>query len=155
MNVNRIQAGYDEYCSLPGNCINEAPDTVVYNILFVFGPYTDEAKAKQLQLEILRDGCDDDCYASGCRWSVLYMLCAVTSSLIAFNFMAIAIGAYQVHSRVVGVICNCALSCLSVATVVTSMVFRYNKIGTLAALSTAASKYGSMNQDGTVDMSSS
>ena len=52
-----------------------------------------------------------------------------------------AIGAFQYHSRMIGVCFGCLLGCLNFAAIVTTGVFRFNTMGKYAALSTTPSKY--------------
>ena len=127
---------------------------MTYDILFVFGPYHDTEYADQLFKDIKKNGCDDDCYKNGCRWSIIFKLCGVTTIMIAVNFILVIVGAYEAHSRICGICCNLVLGCLSMAAIITAMVFRYDKIGELASISYAAAEYESTNATtGTINMS--
>ena len=77
---------------------------------------------------------------NGCRWSIVYELCGVWMLLAAANGFIMILGTWNVHTRVIGNLCNCCLSCLGLGAVICACVFRFNAMGRLAALSLKGSK---------------
>ena len=71
--------------------------------------------------------------------SVIYML-------IAFNAVLMIAGVYLVWLRVTSMCCNCCLSCINLAAIITTAVFRFRPMGQLCALSTASVKVESQTQ---------
>ena len=78
---------------------------------------------------------------NGCRWSTIYIFCGITMLLIACNAVLQLLGTWNYHARAVSSCCASLLTCLNIAAIVTTAVFRFNTVGKWAALSLTASKY--------------
>ena len=78
---------------------------------------------------------------NGCRWSTIYILCGITMLLIACNAGLQLLGTWNYHARAVSSCCASLLTCLNIAAIVTTAVFRFNTVGKWAALSLTASKF--------------
>ena len=127
INEIKIQKAYDNYCSSQ-DC-GEEDDLRIYNVLFFKeNLWTDDDKASDLINE-LADDCDVDCRKAGCRWSVIYTLNAVTAVLYSISNMILVFGTWLYNFRIVGVLCQLFLILLSITTVTTTGVFRFNTMG--------------------------
>lgn len=99
--------------------------------------WTDKAQAKQYlkELEEECDDDDDDCFEDGMRWSVLYRINGWILFLIACNAILMSIGIWLCPVRAIAGCLHCCLKCAVFAGIITTAVFRWDKIGRLAALS--------------------
>ena len=77
----------------------------------------------------------------GCRWSTIYILCGLTMLLIAVNAVVQLVGTVNYYARAISSCCASCLTCLNIAAIITTAVFRFNTIGKWAALSLTPSKY--------------
>ena len=108
-------------------------------MIWVVGPFTDNALAKEYRDELLPF--DDDEVYDGCRWSIIYILCGITLLLIAVNALLQLLGTWNHKARAVSSCFASVLTCLNLCAIVTTGVFRFNTIGKWAALSLTPSKY--------------
>ena len=128
VNEIKIQKAYEEMCSSEGGC-GEDGDIRLYDVLFEDGyTWTDRDKAAEL-IDDLNDDCDEDCLKAGCRWSIVYTLNAVTAVLYAISHIILMVGTWYYHFRIAGILCQLLLILLSIATITTTAVFRFNKRG--------------------------
>ena len=104
--------------------------------------WTDQSQADDYIKDIATE-CERDlsCYTDGCRWSIVYSLCGITLILIAVNSGIQLVGVWSYHSRALGACCGSCLCCLTMAAIITAGVFRFNTMGSLAALSKTPSSY--------------
>ena len=65
--------------------------------------------------------------------------------LYTLNATALALGAYNLKSRMAGLSCGCCVHSLMLSTIIVIACFRFNTIGKLSALSKAPAAY---NEDG-------
>ena len=72
---------------------------------------------------------------------MIYILCATTFFLLATSNLLMLLGMFSVYSRVAGLCCTALFSCLNLAAIVTTAVYRFNQIGQLASLSKAPTQY--------------
>ena len=79
--------------------------------------------------------CDLECKDKGSKWSVAFAMNSVVYMLIAFNAVLMIAGVYLVWLRVTSMCCNCCLSIINLAAIITTAVFRFRKLGKLCALS--------------------
>ena len=88
----------------------------------------------------IQDNCGNDlnCYAKGCRWSVIFELCGITLLMIMINSIIQGVGAFSIHFRGLGSCLGCLLCCTNFAAIVTTAIFRFNAYGSLAAESIMA-----------------
>ena len=77
----------------------------------------------------------------GCRWSIIYTLNGITLLLLAVNGILQMMGAMMLVARILGGCCCCLLSCTNFAAIIVTGVFRFNWIGSVAALSNVGSEY--------------
>jgi hypothetical protein len=61
--------------------------------------------------------------------------------LVAANSLLLAFGTWSLYSRMIGTFCGCCLSCVNIAAIIVTGIFRFNTMGKWAAISTAGSKY--------------
>ena len=80
-------------------------------------------------------GCDSDCMQSGSNWSVIYTFMASTYMLIAANAALGAFGSFYLYPRVISSCCNCLLTLVFLAAIITTAVYRFRTKGQLCALS--------------------
>ena len=93
VNVNNIQAEYETLCANGelAQCSNS--DTILYDVLFDYGPFTDTDQANSLRLTIM-DDCNEECQQLGCRWSIIYTLSGFTMVLYAAFDLIMCIGTW-------------------------------------------------------------
>ena len=77
----------------------------------------------------------------GCRWSIIYIFSGFTMIIIAANACLQIVGAFVYQARAISSCFVSVLTCLNIAAIVTTGVFRFNTIGRFAALSLTPSKY--------------
>ena len=61
--------------------------------------------------------------------------------MIACNAIVQLVGTWNYHARAISTCCASVLSCLNIAAIITTAVFRFNTVGKWAALSKTPSKY--------------
>mmetsp|Transcript_26546 Transcript_26546/g.35508 ORF Transcript_26546/g.35508 Transcript_26546/m.35508 type:complete len:97 (+) Transcript_26546:312-602(+) len=83
----------------------------------------------------------DDDLSKGSRFPVVYKLCFVTFYLLLLANLFMLVGVKSRHMRAIGLCFMSLFGCLNLAAIVTTAVFRFNKMGQLAALSLAPVKY--------------
>ena len=110
-----------------------------YDVYFDAGNnYSDMTQALQYKEELKAD-CESenlaDCYEKGSRWSIIYAVNLATAYCYCITFFVMLLGACNFHLRACSGCCVTLSSCLAFAAFITSMVFRYNTMGKLAALS--------------------
>ncbi len=77
----------------------------------------------------------------GCRWSIIYTFAGITTLLIAINGIVMTFGAWNIFARTVSGCCCCLLSCVNLAAMIVTCIFRFNTMGKLAAISLGPTKY--------------
>ena len=88
---------------------------------------------------------EESCWTNGNRWSVVYALCGLTMLLLAVNSALMILGAWSFHARGLAACCGSLCSCLNLAAIITTGVFRYNTWGSFSALCTGPTKYDADN----------
>mgnify|MGYP006922978525 FL=1 len=83
VNVNKIQSSFEDLCD-QRQCTDDEEQYWLYDVIWVIGPFTDSALAKEYRNEILPLDSDDEMY-KGCRWSIIYSFCGITLLIIAAN----------------------------------------------------------------------
>ena len=107
--------------------------------------YSDLASADEYYKEIV-DECgaynaDNECWNRGNRFSKIYALAGITMMLFACNSVLMLLGTWFVHARLCGGVCGCFCSCLNVASIITTAVFRFSSWGKLSTLCDGPSKF--------------
>ena len=115
-------------------------DDRVYDLMFWAGPFDISAQEQADYMSDLKDW-DVDKIALGSRFSVVYAFCGITFIMIATANLCISIGAYNLQARMLGGCCGCCFGCINFAALITTAVFRFNTMGSLAALSETPTKY--------------
>ena len=101
------------------------------------GPFTDDQEALKFMEDI--SGCNgNECSGDGTKWSVMYALNGATFLLFSLNAILGIFGSIFFWPRVIGFVCNCCLSCILFAGIITTGVFRYRTWGKLCSLCTSA-----------------
>lgn len=72
---------------------------------------------------------------------MVYAFCGITFIMIATANLCISIGAYNLQARMLGGCCGCCFGCINFAALITTAVFRFNTMGSIAALSKTPTKY--------------
>ena len=73
------------------------------------------------------------------------MFGAVTLLTLGFANCCLAVGAWVLIARVIGLCLSCIFGCVNFAAIITIGVFRFNPFGQLAAMSDAPSKFESID----------
>ena len=79
--------------------------------------------------------CDADCVLAGTKWSTLYTLNAITMALITAQAIALAVGVYNMWTRVYSCMFQCFFCGFNLGAFIYSGVLRFNTKGSLAAIS--------------------
>ena len=77
----------------------------------------------------------------GCRWSIIFDLCAATLVLVGVNSLVLVVGAWSFYARLFGNCCLSLIGCLNITAIVVTGCFRFNTMGKLTALSLSPSKF--------------
>lgn len=111
--------------------------------------WTDSKEAEELTNEIL-DDCDEyskkqkdegkfyECFSNndkGNNWSMVFCFCSMTMMLTAINSVITFFGAHSFYLRSISSCCGFILCWVTTACIITVAVFRFNTLGSLAALS--------------------
>ena len=109
----------------------------------------DEASEYYLNLV---DECGTDmtnsCWMNGNRWSIIYILCAISMLLLAVNAGLMVLGACSHHARGLSVCCGSLCCCLELAAIITTGAVRYSTWGKFSALSLASTQYDASETSG-------
>ena len=89
------------------------------------------------QLELAAD-CDTECYKAGCRWSTIFVFTGTTLIFLAVAHILLIVGIVSHHSRAIGMCVSSLISCVHLASIIVTGIFRFNTMGKLAALSNIA-----------------
>ena len=111
----------------------------VYDLMFWAGPWDDEDQLNEYGQDL--EDWDAGKVALGSRFSVVYAFCGITFIMIATANLCISIGAYNLQARMLGGCCGCCFGCINFAALITTAVFRFNTMGSLAAISKTPTKY--------------
>ena len=82
----------------------------------------------------------------GSNWSVIYSFMASTYMLYAANAAMGAFGSFYLWPRVISSCCNCLLSVVFLAAIITTAVYRFRTLGQLCALSENPSHVDKLNK---------
>ena len=107
----------------------------MYDLGCYEGAFTDSSEADKLLDDLNVSGCDSDCMQNGSNWSVIYTFMASTYMLYAANAALGAFGSFWLWPRVISSCCNCLLSFVFLAAIITTAVYRFRTKGQLCALS--------------------
>ena len=140
-NVRDVQNDFEDICTtepakFPNTCSFDN-DVVYYDVAWYDTPsdkYTDLSKAKEYYKE-LEDNCDTDCLEAGNRWSTIFVFTGTTLIFVAVVHVVLIIGIISHRSRIIGIIVSTVVSCVHLASIITTGVFRFNTMGKLSALS--------------------
>ena len=120
----------------------EDGDVEIFNVWFlkaaINDDWTDKEQASQYIKELKEDCGDDDlgdCFEDGMRWTLLYRLNGWVLILIACNSLAMGVGLWCCPIRMIACCLHFCLKCAITAALITTAVYRWNKVGRLAALS--------------------
>jgi len=119
---------------------DKASSIIWYDVDCWDGPFSDTTLALEYKQEIATSDCDSDCLEMGTKWSIIYSLNGSTLLLIAMNMILMIFGAFRFWPRMIGACCNCLLSCIHLAAIITTAVFRFRLQGKLCALSLLPTK---------------
>ncbi len=72
--------------------------------------WTDPAQAEKYMIEL--EDIDEETAMKGCRWTVVYSLNAFSMIFVSINTAILAIGAYNLRSRMIGMACCPLIGCL-------------------------------------------
>ena len=114
-------------------------NSTVYDFGFYEGPYSDETLAKHYK-HLLED-CDLECWSTGTRWSVVYMLLQVANILFTIQGVLLGLGVWVFPSRFAGLMCQTCCNLYFFAVLLITTIYLFNPMGKLAALSEAGSSF--------------
>ena len=110
--------------------------------------YTDPDAAANYHHLLLQ--CDIECWTTGTRWSTSFALLGVAFVLMTVQSVLLALGVWVFPSRFVGLMCQTCCQCYFFVALIVVTIFRFNPMGSLAALSTMGSSVKQItNDDGT------
>jgi hypothetical protein len=93
--------------------------------------------------------CDVECWTRGTRWSVSYILLGTAFFLFSVQSLLLALGVWVFPSRLVGLLCQTCCQIYFLGAFIAVTIFRFNPMGSLAAISTHGSSIKKENIDGT------
>ena len=136
----RTQDALDATAAITGGSAADL-DYVVYD-RSCGGPYSDEAAAAELKVDLAKD-CDADCQKAGSRWSHIYASMGTILLLVCLTTICVCIGVYKPMLRCIASCCMTCLCCAHFCTWIAVAVYRFRPVGKLCALSKTWTGYTS------------
>ena len=108
------------------------------------------ADAKKL-IESIAAECQEDldCYRVGSQFSKIYMINAIFLTLVFFQMLCLAGGAFRPWFNFFGVLCTPCVFCAHFIIIIITGTYRFSDAGKLCALTTLPSYYETASSEAT------
>ena len=123
-------------------------NSTVYDYGFYYSDHTDEIAADNYKHLLLQ--CDVECWTRGTRWSIGFALLGFAFMLLSVQGVFLTLGVFVFPTRLIGLLCQTLCKCYFYAALICVTIFRFNPMGSLAAISTSGSSVKEISlEDGT------